>query len=168
MMSSIRSGSTFLPEVENTIEAIKLDSTAIGICTPEGMSSMIIYYFTNLIYCITGVVFVVAKCRISPRMVPSTVEQIVHVDKHIGYAISGLIIYARTLIECASIKCLCHWLDYNESVSIETCVQTFSSLAIQFSSSGDRPCEVGILFADIEKGYGGPQLGHVDPSESSE
>jgi 20S proteasome subunit alpha 5 len=52
--------------VEYAIEAIKLGSTAIGICTAE------------------GVVLAVEKRITSPLMELTTIEKIVEVDKHIG------------------------------------------------------------------------------------
>ena len=53
-------------QVEYAIEAIKLGSTAIGICTSE------------------GVVLAVEKRITSSLMEPNTVEKIVEVDKHVG------------------------------------------------------------------------------------
>lgn len=55
--------------MEYAIEAIKLGSTAIGICTSE------------------GVVLAVEKRITSPLMEPTTIEKIVEVDKHIGKSI---------------------------------------------------------------------------------
>lgn len=52
--------------MEYAIEAIKLGSTAIGICTPE------------------GIVLAVEKRITSVLMEPTTIEKIVQVDKHIG------------------------------------------------------------------------------------
>lgn len=81
-----RGVNTFSPEgrlfqVEYAIEAIKLGSTAIGICTGE------------------GVVLAVEKRITSPLMEPTTIEKIVEVDKHIGCAVSGLIADSRTMID---------------------------------------------------------------------
>lgn len=81
-----RGVNTFSPEgrlfqVEYAIEAIKLGSTAIGICTSE------------------GVVLAVEKRITSPLMEPTTIEKIVEVDKHIGCAVSGLIADSRTMID---------------------------------------------------------------------
>lgn len=150
-----RGVNTFSPEgrlfqVEYAIEAIKLGSTAIGICTSE------------------GVVLAVEKRVTSPLMVPTAVEKIVEVDKHIGCATSGLMADARTLIERARVECQNHWFVYDERMSIESCAQAVSSLAIQFGDSSDggsamsRPFGVAILFAGIEDGK--PQLWHMDPS----
>ncbi|XP_055305341.1 proteasome subunit alpha type-5-like [Sitodiplosis mosellana] len=150
-----RGVNTFSPEgrlfqVEYAIEAIKLGSTAIGIRTPE------------------GVVMAVEKRITSPLMEPSTVEKIVEVDRHIGCATSGLMADARTLIDRARVECQNHWFVYNERMSVESCAQAVSTLAIQFGDSADggsamsRPFGVAILFAGVENGD--PQLWHMDPS----
>lgn len=52
--------------MEYAIEAIKLGSTALGICTSE------------------GVVLAVEKRITSPLLELTTIEKIVEVDKHIG------------------------------------------------------------------------------------
>lgn len=150
-----RGVNTFSPEgrlfqVEYAIEAIKLGSTAIGIRTPE------------------GVVMAVEKRITSPLMEPSTVEKIVEVDRHIGCATSGLMADARTLIDRARVECQNHWFIYNERMSVESCAQAVSTLAIQFGDSADggsamsRPFGVAILFAGVENDD--PQLWHMDPS----
>jgi len=82
------SHSTFSPEgrlfqVEYSLEAIKLGSTAIGIQTSE------------------GVVLGVEKRVTSTLLETSSVEKIVEIDKHIGCAISGLQADSRTLVEHA-------------------------------------------------------------------
>merc|ERR1711863_50934 len=96
-----RSVNTFSPEgrlfqVEYAIEAIKLGSTAIGIQTKE------------------GVVMAVEKRITSPLMIPSTIEKIVQLDKHIGCAVSGLVADSRTLIDHARVECANHWFVYNQ------------------------------------------------------
>mmetsp|Transcript_57948 Transcript_57948/g.183975 ORF Transcript_57948/g.183975 Transcript_57948/m.183975 type:complete len:126 (-) Transcript_57948:181-558(-) len=81
-----RGVNTFSPEgrlfqVEYAIEAIKLGSTAVGICTSE------------------GVVLAVEKRITSPLLEPSSVEKIMEIDEHVGCAMSGLTADARTLID---------------------------------------------------------------------
>jgi len=150
-----RGVNTFSPEgrlfqVEYAIEAIKLGSTAIGICTPEGL------------------VLAVEKRVTSVLMEPSTIEKIAEVDKHIGCAVSGLLADSRTLIDRARLESQNHWFVYNEKMSVESVAQAVSNLAIQFGDSDDdgnamsRPFGVSILFAGIDKK--GPQLYHMDPS----
>lgn len=86
--SNLITCSTFSPEgrlfqVEYSLEAIKLGSTAIGIQTSE------------------GVVLGVEKRVTSSLLETSSVEKIVEIDRHIGCAISGLQADSRTLIEHA-------------------------------------------------------------------
>ncbi|XP_060843344.1 proteasome subunit alpha type-5 [Rhopalosiphum padi] len=151
-----RGVNTFSPEgrlfqVEYAIEAIKLGSTAIGICTPE------------------GVVLGVEKRITSPLMITSKIEKIFEVDKHIGCAVSGLIADSRTMVERARAESQNHWFTYNEQMSVESVAQAVSNLAIQFSGDYDskepamsRPFGVAIMFAGIDNN--GPQLFHLDPS----
>jgi len=150
-----RGVNTYSPEgrllqVEYAIEAIKLGSTAIGICTNE------------------GVVMVVEKRITSPLMEPSKVEKIFEVDRHIGCATSGLMADSRTLLERARVEAQNHWFVYNEPMYVESCARAVSNLAIQFGDSDDsgsamsRPFGVAILFAGIDDGV--PHLYHMDPS----
>ncbi|XP_010488911.1 PREDICTED: proteasome subunit alpha type-5-A-like isoform X2 [Camelina sativa] len=86
-----RGVNTFSPEgrlfqVEYAIEAIKLGSTAIGVKTKE------------------GVVLAVEKRITSTLLEPSSVEKIMEIDDHIGCAMSGLIVDARTLVEHARVR----------------------------------------------------------------
>ena len=83
-----RGVNTFSPEgrlfqVEYAIEAIKIGTTAIGICTTE------------------GVVIAVEKRLLSVLQEPGSVEKIFEVDSHIGVAMSGLSADARTLVDHA-------------------------------------------------------------------
>ena len=95
-------------------------------------------------------------------------EKIVEVDRHIGCATSGLMADSRTLLDRARIECQNHWFVYNERMSVESCAQAVSNVAIQFGDGDDtdsamsRPFGVAILFAGIENGE--PQLWHMDPS----
>lgn len=74
----------------------------------------------------------------------------------------------RTLIDRARVECQNHWFIYNEQMSVESCAQAVSTLAIQFGDSADggsamsRPFGVAILFAGVENND--PQLWHMDPS----
>jgi len=150
-----RGVNTFSPEgrlfqVEYAIEAIKLGSTVIGICTSE------------------GVVLVVEKRITSPLMEPSTIEKIAEVDRHIGVACSGLTADSKTLIDRARLECQNHWFTYNEKMTVESVSQAVSNLAIKFGDSDDdegamsRPFGVALLFAGVDEK--GPQLYHMDPS----
>lgn len=79
--------------------------------------------------------------------------------------------FITNLLFRARIECQNHWFVYNESMTVESCAQAVSNLAIQFGDSDDdgaamsRPFGVAILFAGIDEK--GPQLYHMDPSGKS-
>ncbi|KAF6011318.1 proteasome component pup2 [Brettanomyces bruxellensis] len=152
-----RGVSTFSPEgrlfqVEYSLEAIKLGSTAIGICTSQ------------------GVILAVEKRVTSPLLESDSVEKIMEVEKHVGCAMSGLTADARSLIDHARVAAVQHDLYYHEPIGVESLTQSVCDLALRFGegASGEkrlmsRPFGVALLVAgyDEEKG---PQLYHVEPS----
>jgi 20S proteasome subunit alpha 5 len=93
--------STFSPEgrlfqVEYSLEAIKLGSTAIGVATGG------------------GVVLGVEKRVTSTLLETSSVEKIVEIDRHIGCAMSGLQADARSMVEHARVESQNHAFHYTE------------------------------------------------------
>ncbi|KAK6430261.1 proteasome component pup2 [Oleoguttula sp. CCFEE 5521] len=147
---------TFSPEgrlfqVEYSLEAIKLGSTAIGIQTGE------------------GVVLGVEKRVTSTLLETSSVEKIVEIDKHIGCAISGLQADSRTLIEHARVTSQSHAFNYAEPLSVESCTQSICDLALRFGEGADgeesimsRPFGVALLIGGWDED--GPALYHAEPS----
>ncbi|CUM54702.1 Proteasome subunit alpha type-5 [Debaryomyces fabryi] len=152
-----RGVSTFSPEgrlfqVEYSLEAIKLGSTAIGISTSE------------------GVILGVEKRVTSSLLEHSSIEKIIEVDKHIGCAMSGLTADARSMIDHARVSSLTHNLYYDEEIQVESLTQSVCDLALRFGegASGEkrlmsRPFGVALLIAGIDKDKG-PQLYHAEPS----
>ncbi|CCH60455.1 hypothetical protein TBLA_0C06620 [Henningerozyma blattae CBS 6284] len=152
-----RGVSTFSPEgrlfqVEYSLEAIKLGSTAIGISTSE------------------GVVLGVEKRATSRLLESDSIEKIVEIEKHIGCAMSGLTADARSMIEHARTSAVTHNLYYDEDISVESLTQSVCDLALRFGegASGEerlmsRPFGVALLIAGYDKddGY---QLFHAEPS----
>ncbi|KUI53864.1 Proteasome subunit alpha type-5 [Cytospora mali] len=147
---------TFSPEgrlfqVEYSLEAIKLGSTAIGVATNE------------------GVVLGVEKRVTSTLLETSSVEKIVEIDRHIGCAMSGLQADARSMVEHARVECQSHAFNYNESLRVESCTQAICDLALRFGESADgeesimsRPFGVALLIAGYDED--GPSLYHAEPS----
>ncbi|GAQ34823.1 proteasome component pup2 [Aspergillus niger] len=141
---------TFSPEgrlfqVEYSLEAIKLGSTAIGVATSE------------------GVILGVEKRVTSSLLEASSVEKIVEIDQHIGCAMSGLQADARSLVEHARVECQNHAFHYAEPLRVESCTQAICDLALRFGETGDdeesvmsRPFGVALLLAGIDED--GPQL----------
>jgi len=134
-----RGVNTFSPEgrlfqVEYAIEAIKIGTTAIGVCTDE------------------GIVIAVEKRLLSPLQEPSSVEKIYEIDSHIGVAMSGLSADARTLVDHARSESQYHRFTFNEPMPVEALTQAVCDLALKFGESGDekamsRPFGVALLIA---------------------
>jgi 20S proteasome subunit alpha 5 len=152
-----RGVNTFSPEgrlfqVEYAIEAIKLGSTAIGVCTNE------------------GVVLAVEKRVTSPLIDPSSIEKLLEIDYHMGCAMSGLTADARTLVDHARVEAQAHWFTYNERMPVESNVHAIADLALDFSDSDkgkkrvmSRPFGVALLVAGVDP-VDGPVLFNTDPS----
>eukprot|EP00930_Biecheleria_cincta_P024758 TRINITY_DN17684_c0_g1_i2.p2 TRINITY_DN17684_c0_g1~~TRINITY_DN17684_c0_g1_i2.p2 ORF type:complete len:261 (+),score=65.47 TRINITY_DN17684_c0_g1_i2:80-862(+) len=151
-----RGVNTFSPEgrlfqVEYAIEAIKLGSTAIGVCTKE------------------GVVLAVEKRVTSPLIDPTSIEKLLEIDEHMGCAMSGLTADARTLVDHARVEAQAHWFTYNERMPIESNVNAIADLALDFSDSDkkkrtmSRPFGVALLVAGVDP-MDGPVLFNTDPS----
>jgi len=151
-----RGVSTFSPEgrlyqVEYAMEAIKLGSTTVGICTSQ------------------GVVLGVEKRVQSPLLDSSSIEKIMEIDSHIGCAMSGLTADARTMVEHARVNALNHSFTWNEPIRVESVSQAVCDLALRFGESTydedammSRPFGVALLIAGSDER--GPQLFHADPS----
>ncbi|KAG0677159.1 proteasome component pup2 [Kluyveromyces marxianus] len=152
-----RGVSTFSPEgrlfqVEYSLEAIKLGSTAIGVVTNE------------------GIVLGVEKRVTSALLESDSIEKIVEVDTHIGCAMSGLTADARSMLEHARVNAVTHDLYYDEKITVESLTQSVCDLALRFGegASGEerlmsRPFGVALLIGgyDNEQGF---QLYHAEPS----
>jgi len=153
---SNKESSTFSPEgrlfqVEYSLEAIKLGSTAIGVATGG------------------GVVLGVEKRVTSTLLETSSVEKIVEIDRHIGCAMSGLQADARSMVEHARVESQNHAFHYNEPLRVESCTQAICDLALRFGEGADgeesimsRPFGVALLIAGYDED--GPQLYHAEPS----
>jgi len=147
-----RGVNTFSPDgrlfqVEYSLEAIKLGSTSIGICTKE------------------GVVLAVEKRLTSPLVEADSVEKIMEIDGHIGAAMSGLVADARTLVDKARVEAQNHLFTYNEPIRVQSIAQAISDVAIGFGKGEDvpsRPFGVALLLAGVDEK--GPQLYNTDPS----
>jgi 20S proteasome subunit alpha 5 len=155
-LAADRGINTFSPEgrlfqVEYSLEAIKLGSTAIGVATSD------------------GVILGVEKRVTSTLLETSSVEKIVEIDRHIGCAMSGLQADARSMVEHARVECQSHTFNYNEPLGVESTTQAICDLALRFGEGADgeetimsRPFGVALLIAGFDED--GPQLFHAEPS----
>lgn len=119
----------------------------------------------------TGVILAVEKRLTSPLLIPSSIEKVMEVDKHMGAAMSGLTADARTLVDHARVEATNHWFSYNEPIRVETLTQSICDLALSFGEGKDendnkqkmsRPFGVALLLAGCDAT--GPHLYYSDPS----
>lgn len=140
-----RSNQSNIPH-NHCISDKKLGSTAIGVCTSE------------------GVVLGVEKRVTSILLESSSIEKIVEIDTHIGCAMSGLTADARTMIDHARLESQNHRFTYDEPLRVESCTQAVCDLALRFGEGDDdenervmsRPFGVALLVAGVDDD--GPQL----------
>ena len=97
-----------------------MGATAVGIKTKE------------------GVVLAVEKRLTSPLLIPSSLEKIMEIDRHVGAAMSGLTADARSLIDHARVEATNHWFSYNENIRVETLTQSVCDLALSFGEGRDE------------------------------
>lgn len=158
-----RGVNTFSPEgrlfqVEYAMEAVKLGSTSVGICTND------------------AVVLAVEKRLPSALVVAGSIEKILRIDNHIGCAMSGLSSDARTLVEHARVETQNHHFTYDEPMPVEACVHSIADMALDFGDTGDdedgeskkkktmaRPFGVALLVAGVDP-VPGPCLFQTEPS----
>ncbi|KAK2077823.1 Proteasome subunit alpha type-5-A [Prototheca wickerhamii] len=161
-----RSVNSFSPEgrifqVEYAIEAIKLGSTAIAVCTKE------------------GIVLAAEKRITSPLLEPTSIQKVAEIDAHIGVAMSGLTADAKTLIDHGRVEAQQHAFTYNEPIPVESLTQypalwqSLCDLSLRFGEDEEdgngggggmsRPFGVALLIAGWDPDHG-PMLFHTDPS----
>ncbi|XP_006295832.2 proteasome subunit alpha type-5-A [Capsella rubella] len=97
---------------------------------------------------------------------PSSVEKIMEIDDHIGCAMSGLIVDARTLVEHARVETQNHRFLYGEPITVESTTQALCDLALRFGEGDEEsmcwPFGVSLLIAGHDEN--GPSLYYTDPS----
>lgn len=150
-------------QVEYSLEAIKLGSTAIGVRSPILLLSSCTNTHQTQVATSEGVVLGVEKRVTSTLLETSSVEKIVEIDQHIGCAMSGLQADARSMIEHARVECQNHAFHFAESLRVESCTQAICDLALRFGEGADgeesvmsRPFGVALLIAGYDED--GPQL----------
>ncbi|OIR58685.1 MAG: 20S proteasome subunit alpha 5, PSMA5 [Amphiamblys sp. WSBS2006] len=156
-----RGVNTFSPEgrmfqVEYATESIKLGTTAIGVWTKH------------------GVVLAVENRILSSLVVPSSLNKIFEIDRHIGITVSGLIGDGKLIASHAREVAQNHTFKYNEPIHPKTLAQHVSDLALRFGESGSgdsedknvmsRPFGVALLLSGMDGDS--PLMLYIEPSGS--
>lgn len=138
-------------QVEYALEAIKLDTTAVGIRSSE------------------GVVLAVEKRILSPLLESNSIEKVLELDTHVGCTVSGYIADSCTIIDHARVEAQNHRFFYDEPIKVESLTQAVCDLALRFGEGAggedaimSRPFGIALLIAGCDEN--GAQLYHADPS----
>jgi len=122
-----------LYQVEYALEAVKRGLTTIGIL------------------CTDGVLLLAERRKFSPLLDEMTIEKIVKIDDHIGFAYAGLGPDARVLIDIARNDAQIHRLLYDEPIPPETLIRRICDLKQNYTLyAGARPFGVAFLVAGID------------------
>lgn len=132
-------------QVEYAREAVKKGSISVGMIFKD------------------GVMLMVEKRKISPLLIPESVEKIFKVGDNIGFSTSGLIADARTLVDYAREEIASYRIKYNEDIQVDELVRRVSNIKrIYTQYGGIRPFGVSFLIGGIDD-YG-IHLFETDPS----
>jgi proteasome alpha subunit len=146
-----RGWAIFSPEgklilVEYAKQAAKAGSTAIGICTTDG-------------------ILIIADKKIPSKLIiTDSIEKIMEIDDNIIGTFSGFIPDGRVLIDYAREIAQQHKLQYGKQIDIELLVREISDIMQSYTRFGGvRPFAVSLIIGGIDKD-GEPKLFSLDPS----
>lgn len=132
-------------QVEYAREAVKRGTTAIGVRAAD------------------GVVLLVDKRVTSRLVVPTSIEKVFVLDKHVGCATSGLVADARSLVDKARVNAQLNRISYDERIPVETLVKKIADFKQSYTQfGGARPFGTALLVAGVDDS--GPHLFETDPS----
>lgn len=110
-----------------------------------------------------GVIFGVDKNVQSKLMVPSSIEKLFKIDKHIGAVSAGLVGDARRLVQFSRQKATENLMYYDEPISVENLVkETANVMQIFTQYGGMRPFGVSLIIGGVDNT--GNRLFESEPS----
>lgn len=116
-----------------------------------------------------GVILFAEKRAPSKLSISDSLEKIFEVEKHVGFAVSGLVADSKVLVDYARSECQNHWFNFDEAIPIKTITESVCDLSLKFGEDGSkdslimsRPFGAAILIAGFDdSGY---HLYYADPS----
>jgi len=76
-----------------------------------------------------GVLLAVDKNVTDPLIIANSIEKIYEIDKHIGFATTGLLADGRRLVDKARVDCQSYRMTYGEAISLETLTKKLTDQA---------------------------------------
>jgi proteasome alpha subunit len=133
-------------QVEYAKEAVRKGATSVGLIGKD------------------CVVFVAHKNIVEPLAVPTTIQKVFTIDKHIGATYSGMVADGLHIIDSSRVSAQNHRLVYDDIKSIEALAKDISSYMMQATQYGGmRPYAVSLLLGGID---GEPRLFEIEPGAS--
>jgi proteasome alpha subunit len=137
MMGYDRTSTMFSPDgrllqVEYAKKTVKQGSSALGLV------------------CTDGVLLLSDKRVLDKFVIPSSVEKVFQIDKHIGASASGFLMDGRILIEKAQVIAQQHRVTFDGPIDTASLVREICNMKQAYTQfGGARPFGVSILFAGV-------------------
>ena len=141
---------TFSPDgrlfqVEYARESVKRGTTTVGLKFRD------------------GVLLIVDKRIASRLIIPESIDKVYMIDKHIGFATSGLVADARQLVERARTECQVNRITYSSRIPVDVLTKKICDFKQSFTQYGGvRPFGTALLIAGCDDN--GMHLYETDPS----
>ena len=141
---------TFSPDgrlfqVEYARESVKRGTTTVGLKFRD------------------GVVLIVDKRIASRLIIPESIEKVFKIDEHIGFATSGLVADARSLVDRARVDCQVNRITYAAPIPVDVLAKKICDFKQSFTQYGGvRPFGTALLIAGVDAA--GSHLYETDPS----
>ena len=113
-----------------------------------------------------GIILAVDKNITDPLVIPNSIEKIYEIDKHVGFATTGLLADGRRLVDKARIDCQSYKMTYGEAISVENLTKKLTDhMQLYTQIGGLRPFGVALLIGGVNE-EGTAHLYETDPSGS--
>jgi 20S proteasome subunit alpha 5 len=116
-----------------------------------------------------GVILFAEKRPPSKLSISDSVEKLFEIERHIGFAVSGLVADSKVLVDFARSECQNHWFTFDELMPVKALAGSVCDLSLRFGEDGSkdslvmsRPFGTALLIGGFDSfGY---HLFYADPS----
>ena len=113
-----------------------------------------------------GVALAVDKNITDSLVIANSIEKIYEIDKHVGFATTGLLADGRRLVDKARIDCQSYRMTYGEAITVESLTKKLTDhMQLYTQIGGLRPFGVALLIGGVDDNSTS-HLYETDPSGS--
>ncbi len=133
---------------------------AITVFSPDGRLLQVEYARKTVqqgtsaigIACADGIVLAADKRVVEKLVVPSSIEKVMQIDRHIGVTMSGLISDGRVLVEKAQEECQRNKMLFDEPIDVLTLTKIIGDYKQMYTQyAGTRPFGVSLLIGGVDE-----------------